>query len=594
MQRRLAAILSADAEGYSRLMGEDEAATVRTLTAYRELMREAIGASRGRIVDTPGDNVLAEFGSVVDAVECAVSIQDTLRRHNAELPTGRRLHFRIGINVGDVLTEGDRIYGDGVNVAARLEKIAEPGGICLSGAAYDEVERKLPFRYEALGEQRVKNIARPVRVYRVSTTEPTSRGEPVEIADAGASSVFRRPGDVALALPDRPSIVVLPFANIGRDPAQEALADGMTEDIITTLSKISGLFVIAGNSAFTYKGRAVNVPDVARQLGVRHVLKGSVRRSGNRARVTAQLIDGATGYHVWADRFDCELPNLFDVQDQITQRIVTELEVVLTEGEQARRRRRATSSVEAFERWARGMAAFRDNSREGNARARAAFEAAVAIDPHFALAIALIGFTHCNDIYFAYQEDRTSVAAAAEASARAVLALDPDLPEAHHLLAAVHLMRGDQEKAVAAAKRGIELDPNAADLHAYLAFVYNRVGRAEEALAHATKAMRLSPAHPAWYLTQAGYAYMTLERWDEALAAYRAAASDMPDNWLVRVALVTCYMALGHEPEARQALAAWQARDPKASMERVREFFARAGPAGRERMLDLLARAGLT
>src|SRR6266540_2496755 len=559
MQRRLAAILSADAEGYSRLMGEDEAGTVRMLTTYRELMRDVIAAHRGRIVDTPGDNVLAEFVSVVDAVECAVSIQDTLRRRNAELPETRRLRFRIGINVGDVLADGERIYGDGVNVAARVEHLAEPGGICLTGAAYDEVERKVPLKFEALGEQRVKNIARPVRVYRVAREQESGHRA------AKAASAVRRPVGPALTPPEHPSIVVLPFANIGRDPSQEALADGMTEELITTLSKISGLFVIASTSAFMYKARVVSVQEVVRELGVRYVLEGSVRRSADRVRVTAQLVDGGTGYHLWADRFDRPLTDLFAVQDEITQRIVTELEVALTEGEQARRHRRATSSVQA----------------------------AVATDPDFALATASLAQTHFADLYFGYSEDRARSVAIAEALVRKTLALDAQLPEAHQLLAGAHLLHGEREEALAAAKRALELDPNAADLYAFLAFIYNRLERAEEALAHVTKAMRLSPAYSAWYLTQAGFAYMTLGRWEEALDAYEAAAAGMPDNWLARMALVTCYQALGREVESHEALAAWRARDPAASLQRAREFYSMANPASRDRMLDLLTRAGL-
>src|SRR6266545_680397 len=587
MQRRLAAILSADAEGYSRLMGEDEAGTVRMLTTYRELMRDVIAAHRGRIVDTPGDNVLAEFVSVVDAVECAVSIQDTLRRRNAELPETRRLRFRTGIDVGDVLADGERIYGDGVNVAARVEHLAEPGGICLTGAAYDEVERKVPLKFEALGEQRVKNIARPVRVYRVAREQESGHRA------AKAASAVRRPVGPALTPPEHPSIVVLPFANIGRDPSQEALADGMTEELITTLSKISGIFVIASTSAFMYKARVVSVQEVVRELGVRYVLEGSVRRSADRVRVTAQLVDGGTGYHLWADRFDRPLTDLFAVQDEITQRIVTELEVALTEGEEARRHRRATSSVQALEQWARGLAASREQSREANVRARAHFEAAVATDPDFALATASLAQTHFADLYFGYSEDRARSVAIAEALVRKTLALDAQLPEAHQLLAGAHLLHGEREEALAAAKRALELDPNGADLYAFLAFIYNRLERAEEALAHVTKAMRLSPAYSAWYLTQAGFAYMTLGRWEEALDAYEAAAAGMPDNWLARMALVTCYQALGREVESHEALAAWRARDPAASLQRAREFYSMANPASRDRMLDLLTRAGL-
>jgi TolB-like protein/class 3 adenylate cyclase len=337
VDRKLAAILSADVEGYSRLMGQDEVATVRTITAYREAIATAVARHAGRVVDAPGDNVLAEFASVVDAVQAAVDIQQELQTRNAALPATRQMRFRIGINLGDVIVEGERLYGDGVNIAARMESLAEGGGICLSGTAYDQVEGKLPLGYDYLGEHAVKNIARPVRVYRlrlgpgaVSIPSLARRRGPgrhvymvaaavavLVVLSAAGSFAWRwliLPGpSIGLPLPDRPSVAVLPFSNLSRDPAQEYFSDGVTEDLITGLSKVSGLFVIARNSVFTYKGRAVKVGEVARELGVRYVLEGSVQRSGNRVRITAQLVDAATGYHVWADRYDREVRDIFAV-----------------------------------------------------------------------------------------------------------------------------------------------------------------------------------------------------------------------------------------------------------------------------------------
>ena len=320
MERRLAALLSADVEGYSRLMGEDEPATVRAITEYRAVVASAVASRGGRVVDAPGDNVLAEFASVVDAVQCAVEIQRELASRNAALPAARQMRFRIGINLGDVIVEGERLYGDGVNIAARLESLAEGGGICLSGAAYDQVEGKLSLGYEALGEHTVKNIARPVRVYRVRLAPgPPSQKRRVDrravkgirilivVVLLGAGSWagwrwLRTPESAGLPLPDRPSLAVLPFANLSQDPAQEYFSDGVTEDLITGLSKVSGLFVIARNSAFTYKGKPVKVREVGRDLGVRYVLEGGVQRSGSRVRITAQLVDATTGYHIWAER----------------------------------------------------------------------------------------------------------------------------------------------------------------------------------------------------------------------------------------------------------------------------------------------------
>ena len=331
-KRKLSAILSADVKGYSRLMGEDEEATVRTLKAYRQLITELTEKHRGRIVDSPGDNVLDEFSSVVDAVRCAVEIQEELRVRNAELSENRRMEFRIGINLGDVIEEGERIYGDGVNVAARIEGLAEGGGVCISGTAFDQVESKLGLEFEYLGEQAVKNIKKPVRVYRVRM-------------ERGVPDVKTRQ---ELTLPDKPSIAVLPFDNMSGDPEQEYFSDGITEEIITALSKVPEMFVIARNSTFTYKGKPVKVQQVGEELGVIYVLEGSVRKAGNRVRITAQLVDAVTGHHLWAERYERDLKDIFALQDEITYKILTSLQVTLTEGEQARVWATRTDKLDAF------------------------------------------------------------------------------------------------------------------------------------------------------------------------------------------------------------------------------------------------------
>jgi TolB-like protein len=316
-------------------MGDDELATVRTLEAYRELIGEVIRNYSGRVVDSPGDNVLAEFASVVDAVEAAVEIQQELKAKNAELPENRRMEFRIGINLGDVIEEGERIYGDGVNIAARLEALAEGGGICVSGTTFDQVDGKLKLQFEYLGEQAVKNIAKPVRVYRVKME-----------AESVVSEVSK-----SLKLPDKPSIAVLPFVNISGDAEQEYLSDGITEEIITGLSKIPKIFVIARNSTFTYKGKPVKVQKVSKELGVQYVLEGSVRKAGNRIRITAQLVDAITGHHLWAERYDRDLDDIFALQDEITMKILTALQVKLTEGQQARVFSKGTDNLEAYLNW---------------------------------------------------------------------------------------------------------------------------------------------------------------------------------------------------------------------------------------------------
>src|SRR5712692_4445617 len=343
MERKLTAILSADVKGYSRLMGEDEEATIRTLTAYREVMVTLIQQHRGRVVDSPGDNLLAEFASAVDAVRCAVEIQQELKVRNAELPLDRKMEFRMGLNVGDVIVEGERIYGDGVNIAARLEGLADPGGICISGTVYDQIENKVALSYEYVGEQTVKNIAKPVRVYRVreksevvvTMSESVLRqaqherlSDPVTPSAGSGQALSQSQGDPhapVLPLPNKPSIAVLPFANLSGDPEQEYFSDGITEELITGLSRLSGLFVIARTSVFTYKGRAVKVQEVGQELGVRYVLEGSVRKANDQVRITAQLVDATAGHHLWAERYDRPFKDIFALQDDVVQKIVTTL-----------------------------------------------------------------------------------------------------------------------------------------------------------------------------------------------------------------------------------------------------------------------------
>ena len=371
MERKLAAILSADVQGYSRLMEDDEAAAIRTLTAYRDLIGALIDQHHGRVVDSPGDNLLAEFGSAVDAVEDAIEIQEVLEVENQGLVANRRMRYRIGINVGDVVVEGDRIYGDGVNIAARLEAWPRGGGISISGTVYDQVLNKLKLDCNYQGEQTVKNIAHPVRVYQIAVGTDNLSVEP-------------KPGPLAMSiesaalpLPDKPSIAVLPFTNMSNDPEQEYFSDGITEDLITDLSQISALFIIARNSVFTYKSQAVKVQQVQQELGVRYVLEGSIRKSGNRVRITAQLVDAGTGGHVWAERFDRQLDDIFAVQDEVTKKIVSALEIKLTKKEAAQLTGSATSNIEAYDYYLRGIEKFRLKSRDGNNQARRLFEKAI-------------------------------------------------------------------------------------------------------------------------------------------------------------------------------------------------------------------------
>jgi TolB-like protein/class 3 adenylate cyclase len=368
-ERRLTAILAADVAGYSRLMGIDEEGTLARLKAHRrELVDPKIAEHRGRIVKTTGDGMLAEFASVVDALRCAVDMQRGIAERNVEVPSDRRIEFRVGINLGDIIIDGDDIYGDGVNVAARLESLAEPGGLCISRKVRDEVRDKLDLAFEDIGEQQVKNIARPVRVFRVAT--PTT-GRPSELAKP------------TLALPDKPSLAVLPFQNMSGDPEQEYFADGIVEDIITALSRVHWLFVIARNSSFTYKGRAADVKQVGRELGVRYVLEGSVRKASNRVRITAQLVDATTGAHVWADYFDGALDDIFDLQDRVTSSVVGVIEPRLQRAEIERAGRKPTESLDAYDYFLRGMASFHLFTGDSLLDARRFFQRATELDPNY-------------------------------------------------------------------------------------------------------------------------------------------------------------------------------------------------------------------
>ncbi len=561
IERKLAAILSADVKGYSRLMGEDEVATIRTLTAYREVMAALIRQHRGRVVDSPGDNLLAEFASVVDAVQCAVEIQQELKKRNADLPAPRKMEFRIGINLGDVLVEGEKIYGDGVNIAARLEGLADGGGICVSGIVYDQVENKLNFLnlgYEYLGEQTVKNIAKPVPVYRVhldpGTAAPVMRGK--------SEATSSRP-----PLPDKPSIAVLPFANLSGDPEQEYFSDGITEDLITDLSKLSGLFVISRNSAFLYKSKAVNPQQVSRELGVRYMLEGSVRKAGNRVRISAQLIDTTTGYHLWADRYDRELQDIFAVQDEVTQKIVAALQVTLTEGEQKRPRRPPTNNLDAYEHFLRGLECYWRRTREANTQARRMFERAIELDPDFAAAHAWLGRAYMIEWAFQWSDDPQIPERAAALAQRAV-ALDDSLPVAHQTLAYVFLLQKQFAQAIAEAERAMVLEPNDADACVTLGEILSCAGRPQEAVGLVEKALRLDPHYPASYLFALGQAYYLTGRHEEAIAALKRLLTRNPNHPRAHFFLAMVYSEVGRKEEARTEIAAC---GPAYSLERVRD-----------------------
>jgi adenylate cyclase len=556
-KRKLTAMLSADVKGYSRLMREDEVATIETLKAYREVMASLIKQHRGRVVDSPGDNVLAEFASVVDAVACAVEVQKDLQARNAELPESRRMEFRIGINLGDVIKEGRRIYGDGVNIAARIEGLAKPGSICLSGTAYDQVENKLPLAFEYLGEQSVKNINKPIRVYRVDM-ERTK-------ADAEVSR--------ELPLPGRPSIAVLPFANMSGDPEQGYFSDGITEEIITGLSKIPRLFVTARHSSFAYKDQPVKVRQIGRELGVHYVLEGSVRKAGDRVRVSAQLIDVMTDKHIWAERYDRELKDIFAIQDEITMNIMIALQVKLTDGEQAALRAKGTENLEAYLKYLQAMEYFREASKEGNVLARQAYQEAIALAPEYASAYAGLALTYLLDLWLGWSADPAKSLELAMQYAQKCLALDETLSDAHATLGLVHLVMRQWEKAIEACELAVSLNPNAADNIGMLAMALRTVGRVEEALAMLEKAIRLNPMPPDWLLHEFGSCYRLMGRYDEAIAALRRVLDRNPDYLNSRLNLIATYVMSGKEEAARAEAVHVLRQSPDFSVERfLRDF----------------------
>ncbi len=581
IDRKLTAILSADVKGYSRLMGEDEVATIRTLTAYRELMGSVIHQHRGRVVDTPGDNLLADFGSVVDALTCAMEVQRELTQRNAELPDQRKMEFRIGINLGDVVVEGERIYGDGVNIAARLESLAEGGGISISGMVYDQIVNKLDLSYAYQGEQTVRNIARPVRVYRVqldaeSVVSATDEEQPP-----------------ALPLPDKPSIAVLPYTNLSADPEQEYFSDGMTDDIITDLSKISGLFVIARHSAFTYKGKAVKVEEVSRDLGVRYVLEGSVRRAGNRVRINVQLIDASTGGHLWAERYDRELEDIFALQDDITQKIVFALKVMLTTEEQTRFRQSPTTHLDAYDCFLRGMEFFWRLTRESNTQARQMYEQAIGMDPTYAAAYAWRGYTHLLEWILQWRRDPQSLQQAFELTQQAV-ALDDAQPIGRLILGNVYLWgKREHEQALAEAEQAIALNPNFAQAYAHLGNFLVYAGRPQAAIEMIERAMRLDPHYPPLYLSWLGHAYRLTGQAETAIAILQRAVKRNPNYLYFHLHLVVTYSDVGREDAARAEAAEVLRINPKFVVEGLAQILPFKDPAVRERYLDALRKAGV-
>jgi adenylate cyclase len=578
MDRRLAAIFVADVAGYSRLIGADEEGTLERLKAHRrELIDRKIAEHQGRIVKTTGDGLLVEFASPVKAVRCAIDVQRGMVDRNADVPPEHRIEFRIGINLGDVIVEEGDIYGDGVNVAARLEGIAEPGAVYISRAVRDFVRDQSEIVLEDLGERPLKNIAKPVRVFRIGTPDRA-----VGAPQAGSPPV-----------PHKPSIAVLPFANMSGDAEQEYFSDGMTEDLITDLSRVSGLFVIARNSSFAYKGRSVKVQEIGRDLGVRFVLEGSVRKAGNRVRITAQLIDAGSGGHLWAERFDRDLTDIFSTQDEVVEKIVGALAVTLTQGEEQRLRRRGTGNVEAYESWLRAREFLTRGTRESVVQARAMYRRAIEIDLNFAAPHAGLALAAISDYVSGWALDPAQALDEAERWARRAVELNDQEPVSHMALGNMLLWRRGHEGALAEFRRVITLDPNFAQGYSATGLALMYAGRAAEALEPIAMAMRLDPHYPAIVLHFLAQANFSLGKYETAAQQLVDRIARNPGTDASRMLLASCYGHLGRVEDARSTWAELLKVNPDFSlMQRARVLpYKDAGDF--QRIAEGLANAGL-
>jgi adenylate cyclase len=617
-ERRLAAILSADVAGYSKLMGDDERATVLTLTDYREVFGDHIARHKGRLVDSPGDNLLAEFASPVEALNAAVDIQHDLASRNRQLAEHRQMHFRIGLNLGDVIAKDDgTVYGDGVNIAARLEGMAEPGGICLSETVFFQVEGKVNAAFEDIGAHEVKNIAKPVRTYRVvgdaatlAANRPSKvRTRSIVIPAAAVALVvaglavwqYTQSSDQAaidentvLAPPTGPSIAVLPFVNMSGDPEQEYFSDGFTDTLITDLSNIRDLFVIARNSSFTYKGMAVDVRQVGRELGVRFVLEGGVQLIMDNVRINVQLVDARTGDHVWAERYDREFSGIFALQDEIAQKILTELEITLVTGEMARSWRRSTENPDAYKFFLRGWEARMRSTMEDSARARALFQQALELDPDFTAARYGLGYTHFADGYSGWSQPASESFERAISLAKQAIALDPNFGGSYELLGEVLVQyKGEHEQGLEYMRQAVALEPNSSRYNWHVGDYLCPFGRAEEGLEYIHRAYRLSPHPPAMFYEGYAICYLMLGRFEESIAAGRRTIAGAPDFIWPHIELTLAYMELGRMDEARAQAKEVVRINPRFAVEDNVFITTLSNPETRKRFKKLLRQAGL-
>lgn len=592
-KRKLAAIFSADVAGYSRLMGEDEASTVKTLETYKQIMFSLIKQHRGRVIDAPGDNLLAEFASVVDAVQCGVAVQKEFKARNTDLPENRKMQFRIGINLGDVIEEGERIYGEGVNIAARIEELADPGGVSVSRSVFDQVKKRLAFGYADMGGHSVKNIEEPIHVYRViphpdksQITIPFIDRKPKSWHWKGAfiailiSSVVvwfnyqqKTKPEFELAsvekmahpLPDKPSIAVLPFDNMSGDPSQEYFCDGITEDLITDISKIRGIFVIARNSVFTYKGKSVKISKVAEELGVRYVIEGSIRREGDVVRINAQLIDATTGWHLWAERYDGKMDNVFDLQNSITKKIVSALKVKLTSEVQEQLANKETNNPEAYDAFLKGWTYYRQHKPEDFAMAVNYLKEAIKIDPNYSRANAALALVYWesaqyqrwNYLNISYSEARLKVKEYLSEAMKA------PVPLAHSVASQVHKREGRYQQAITEAAHAISLDSSDPDGYRAMAEALIWSGNSTQSIEFIDKAMRLDPNNTSYYMDLLGIAQFNLEQFENAKISLEKYTKTNPEAEWTYLWLAATNGHLGQHQDAKSAIDSFNKRIAK-------------------------------
>jgi adenylate cyclase len=626
--RKLAAIMFTDIVGFSRQMGVDETRMLRLLEIHNQVIQQAVSEHHGTVIKTVGDAFLVDFPSVVHAVQCAQSIQAQFRAYNVEKPSSEQIHIRIGTHSGDIVQKGGDVFGDGVNIASRLQELAAPDTICISQVVYKEVEKKVALgTVVSLGKPKLKNIAERFQVYALLAVPPQGLRQSLQVqrlkfsrrvrpivlvfvsvalvtgllAVRSLSPLFPNPQPLApssqfLPLPDKPSIVVLPFTNMGNAPEQDYFSDGLTEDLTSDLSRISNLFVISRNTAFFYKGKAVKMPELSRELGVQYVLEGSVRKADGRVRITAQLIDATKDRHLWSERYDRPLNDIFTLQDEIVQQIRAALQVEVLEAELERVRRIPTDNLTAYDTLLRGLdswsRAFADRNKDANAQARQLFERVVELDPNYAQAYAQLSLTYWLEWWVGWNPDPQNLERAGKLAQQAIT-LNKSLPEAHMVLGSFYGWQKQHDRAIAEAERAIVLDPSGAEWYVFLGGMLSAAGRPEEGIKVVERAMRLNPRFPLGYLMNLGFAYRVAGRYEEAIATAKQMLARQPNFPPAYFMLAFSYAQLDRLEEARSAGAELQRLNPSFSLERWKQIAPFKDPALVDRDLAALRKAGL-